>query len=266
MNTPAVTHRRRVDQRRHRGRPLHRIGQPGVQAKLCRLAHRADEQQKAQHRHRVEAVPQEPDRAPRHLRCRGKDFGNRNRVEHQIGAENPEHEAQIADAVDDEGLDRRGIGRWLAEPEPDQQIAGEAHALPAKEHLDEVVRGDEHQHREGEQRQIREEPRLIRVLVHIAPAIEVDERRDAGDHHQHHRGQRIDAQCPGNIHRPRLNEVQHRHDGRRGTTHQIADEDRPRQRATDEQRAPSSPPWRGRRRSICCPALRSPLRAAAGRR
>ena len=64
-------------------------------------------------------------------------------------------------------------------PEADQQIGGEADAFPAEEHLDEVVGGHQHQHREGEQRQIGEEARLVRVLLHIAPAVEVDERRDA---------------------------------------------------------------------------------------
>ena len=87
----------------------------------------------------------------------------------------PSDEAEIADAVDDERLDRRGIGRRLVVPEADQQIGGEADAFPAEEHLDEVVGGHQHQHREGEQRQIGEEARLARVLLHIAPAVEVDE-------------------------------------------------------------------------------------------
>ena len=230
-------HRRGMDQRRHWGRPLHRVGQPGVQPELRRFAHRADEQQQAQHRHRIEAITEEPDRAPCHARRRRQDFGDRDGVEHQIRPENPEHEAKIADAVDDERLDRGSVRARLAEPEADQQIASEADAFPAEEHLDQVIRGDEHQHRKGEQRQIGEEPRLIGILLHIAPAIKMDERRDARDHHQHHRGQRIDTQCPGNVHRPRLDEVENRGDTRGRGTHQIADEDRPAQRATDEERA-----------------------------
>jgi hypothetical protein len=98
----------------------------------------------------------------------------------------------------------------LLEPETDQQIGGEAHPFPAEEHLDEVVRRHQHQHGEGEQREIGEEARLIRVLVHIAPAIEVDERGDGGDHHQHHGGQRIDAQRPVEAQAARLHPVQHR--------------------------------------------------------
>ena len=43
-------HGRGMDQRRDRGRAFHRIGQPHVQRELRALAHRADEQQYADHR------------------------------------------------------------------------------------------------------------------------------------------------------------------------------------------------------------------------
>jgi hypothetical protein len=89
-------------------------------------------------------------------------------VEHQKRAEDAEREAEVADAVDDEGLDRRGIGEGLLVPEADQQVGREAHAFPAEEHLHEVVGRHQHQHGEGEERQIGEEARLVRVLGHVA--------------------------------------------------------------------------------------------------
>src|SRR3546814_19263742 len=100
----------------------------------------------------------------------------------------------IADAIDDERLDRGGIGARLLEPETDQQIARQPHAFPAEEHLDDVVRGHAHQNREGENREIDEEARLIRILLHIAPAIEVDESRYGRDDATHNRRPRIDPQ------------------------------------------------------------------------
>ncbi len=81
-------------------------------------------------------------------------------------------------------------------PEADQQIAREAHALPAEEELHEVVGRHQHQHREGEQRQVGEEARPVRVLFHVADGIEVHEGRHRRDHHQHHGDQRIDADGP----------------------------------------------------------------------
>ena len=89
--------------------------------------------------------------------------------------EDAEREAEIADAVDDEGLDRRGVGFRLVIPEADQQIAREADALPAEEQLHQVVGRHQHQHGEGEQRQIGEEARPVRILVHVADRIEVHE-------------------------------------------------------------------------------------------
>ena len=87
------------------------------------------------------------------------------RAEQHEDAEDAEREAEIADAVDDEGLDGRGIGLGLLVPEADQQVGGEAHAFPAEEQLQEVVGRHQRQHGEGEQRQIGEEARPVRVVV-----------------------------------------------------------------------------------------------------
>jgi hypothetical protein len=71
----------------------------------------------------------------------GKDGVELNRAEQQEEqAEDAQREAEVADAVDDERLDGRGIGRRLLVPEADQQVGGEAHAFPAEEHLQQVVR------------------------------------------------------------------------------------------------------------------------------
>ena len=88
-----------------------------------------------------------------------KIASKRDRAGEHEDEEDAEREAEIADAVDDERLDRRGVGRGLLIPEADQQIGGEAHAFPAEEHLHEIVGRHQHQHGEGEQRQIGEEAR-----------------------------------------------------------------------------------------------------------
>jgi hypothetical protein len=55
-----------------------------------------------------------------------EDCRDRDRAEHQEGGEDAEREAEIADPVDDERLDRRGVGRRLVVPEADQQVGSEA--------------------------------------------------------------------------------------------------------------------------------------------
>ena len=126
----------------------------------------------------------------------GEDRLEVDRVEEDEDAEDAEREAEIADAVDDEGLDRRGIGRGPLVPEADQQIGGEADALPAEEHLEEVVGRHQHQHGEGEEREIGEEARPVRIVRHVADRIDVDERRDGRHDDQHHGRQRVDAERP----------------------------------------------------------------------
>ncbi len=208
-----------------------------MQAELCRLAHRTDEQKDAQNVHRVDAHAQEADRRAAHLRRPLENFGDRNGPEHPERAENAEHEAEIADAVHHEGLDGCGIGRWLLEPEPDEQIACQSDAFPAEEHLDQIVGSHQHQHGEGEERQIGEEAWLIRVFVHIAPAIQMDERGHRVDDHEHDRGQRVHAQGPVEGQVARLHPRHDRNDGRFRSSVYEAEEDRPAQDCTDEQRA-----------------------------
>ena len=137
-------------------------------------------------------LPDSPGRA-------GEDGLEIGGLEQQVDGENAERKTEIADAVDHEGLDRRRVRRRLLIPETDQEVAGETDALPAEEQLDQIVRGHQHQHREGEQAEIAEEARPVRILVHVADGIEVHERGDGVDHHQHHGGQRVDAERPRHL-------------------------------------------------------------------
>jgi hypothetical protein len=204
-------HGGRMDQRGHRRRAFHRIRQPGVQKELGRLAHRAHEQEQADGRQRVHFHPEEIERGVGVLAGAFEDHVELGGVEQDEGAEYTQKIAEIADAVDDEGLHRCGVGRCLFVPEADQQVGGDAHAFPAKEHLQQVIGGDQHQHGEGEQRQIREEACAVLVMAHVADGIEVNERRDRVHHHQHHRCQRIEAERPIDGKVARRNPVQHLH-------------------------------------------------------
>src|SRR5579863_8703756 len=89
----------------------------------------------------------------------GEDLIEADRSGQNEDHKNAEREAEITDTVDDEGLDRSGIGRGLLIPEADQEIGREADALPAEEHLHEIVSRHQHQHGEGEKREIGEETR-----------------------------------------------------------------------------------------------------------
>ncbi len=130
------------------------------------------------------------------VRRLGKDRFEIDRAGQQEHRENSERKAEIADPVDQKRLDRRGIRLRLVEPEADQQIARQPNAFPAEEQLREIVGRHQHQHGEGEERQIREEARPVRIVGHVADRIEMHEGGYRRHHDQHHGGERIDAQRP----------------------------------------------------------------------
>jgi hypothetical protein len=74
--------------------------------------------------------------------------------QHQADAQ---HEAEVADPVDQEGLHVGVDGRRARVPEADQQVRHQAHRFPAEEQLQEVVGHHQHHHAEREQRDVGEE-------------------------------------------------------------------------------------------------------------
>ena len=135
-----------MDKRGNGRRPFHRIRQPGVQAKLRRFAASAEEQQDANH-----LISRQAGEARiLVLVNRTEDFAEFDGTEDPEGQAKPQHEEQIAHAIDDEGLHRRRTGAFLFIPIANQQIGSEANAFPAEEQLHQIIRCHQHQHHEGE--------------------------------------------------------------------------------------------------------------------
>ena len=185
-----------VDQRRNGRRTFHRVGQPYVQRHLGRFGHGADEQADARER---DGRP--GDRAA-HVDLRAREsirMGEHRRIVERARVaqhrRDSQHEAEIADAVDQERLEVRDNGRRPGVPEPDQQIGDQAHAFPAEEQLHEVVGHHQHQHREGEQRNVGEEALVAIVLVHVADGVDMHHQGHEGHHHHHHGGQVVDQEA-----------------------------------------------------------------------
>ena len=107
----------------------------------------------------------------------------------------PEAEAEVADAVDDEGLLGGARGRGLLVPEADERVAAQADRLPADVEHHEVVAQDQQQHAEHEQVQVGEEAPEAAVAVHVADRVDVDQEPDRAHHQQEHRRQRVDQEA-----------------------------------------------------------------------
>ena len=168
-----------------------------MQRKLRAFAHRADEQADARHRdqHPVGAAKRIGKRQLGQLVGFAEGFGVTQGAAISHDQADAENEAEITHPVDQKrlhvGEDRCRPGV----PEADQQVAHQADRLPAKKQLQKVIAHHQHQHAEGEQRDIREKALVAGVVHHIADGVDVHHQRDKGDHHHHHRTQAIDQKA-----------------------------------------------------------------------
>ena len=110
-----------------------------------------------------------------------------------IEQEHREQEAEVADAVDDEGFLAGVGGGVLLEVEADEQVGGEADALPADEHQQEALGEHQDQHEEHEEVEIGEEAPVALFVRHVADRVDVDEEADAGDDAEHDEREVVDA-------------------------------------------------------------------------
>jgi hypothetical protein len=215
-----------VDERRDRRRAGHGVGQPHVEGYLRALAGAAQEEREAAERRGVDeagagqpaldAVGQPADEPGREAGAERPDLhaalveqpvraaADALEVERAGVIEQHRHgdeEAEVADAVGDEGLLARGRVLLFGEPEADEQVAAEADALPADEEQRHAVAQDEHQHREDEQVQVTKEAVERGVVPHVRGRVEVNERADPGDDEHHRARQRVDGERDVDIHR-----------------------------------------------------------------
>src|SRR5579883_309962 len=122
-----------------------------MQADLRRFSHRSYEKEHAQHLQGRQLHAEKIENGPFLSGDRGKDRVEMHGIEEKERAENAESKPEIANAIDDESLNRSRIRRGSVIPEADQEIGAEADALPSEEELDEIVGCHQHEHGEGEQ-------------------------------------------------------------------------------------------------------------------
>ena len=144
-------HGGRVDESGNGRWTFHGVGQPCVEEQLRRFARSADEQKNRSQLGRVDAEPQEFERALRESLSSGEDVVEVYGVDEDVEREYAQNHSEIADPVDDERLNRRRIRRRLSVVESDQQIRGYADPFPTEEKLKKIVGGDQRQHREGKE-------------------------------------------------------------------------------------------------------------------
>ena len=167
-----------------------------MQRHLRALAHRAYKEQQADQRrnrpfHRaigIEALSYQ-------FRSLLEDRGVVQTAEVGQHQTDTEQKAEIAHPVDQKGLEVGEDGGRPLVPEADQEVRHQANRFPAEEQLHEVVAHHQHQHREGEQRDVGEEALVARIIVHVADGVDVHHQRYRGHHHHHGRGERVNQKA-----------------------------------------------------------------------
>src|SRR5690606_1556507 len=129
------------------------------------------------------------------------------RPEDLEGEEHRDQEADVADAVDDEGLPG-GVGVLpVLVPEADEEERADADALPPHEHQREAVGEHEHEHRGHEEVELGEVAGVARVAPHVADRVDVDQEADAGDDQRHHEAELVDQEPEVDGEAPRAQEL-----------------------------------------------------------
>ncbi len=187
-----LDHGRGVNERRHRGRALHGVGQPQVERELRRLADGAAEDQQA---------------GPEQGVLVRQQVGV---VEQLAVAEGPERGGEQDDAQEQENvaearhherlLGGRG-GAGLRVPVPDEEVGAEAHDLPEDEHQEVVVHHDGAEHAGHEERLDAEVAAqvLVRLVGEVRRREDDDEQGEQA--HQRHQPDRqvVEQKADGEV-------------------------------------------------------------------
>ena len=107
----------------------------------------------------------------------------------------PQEEAEVADAVGDEGFFGGGGGAGLEAVVVDQQVGAEADQLPENEHHEKIVGEDDAEHGEHEDREAAEVAGLGLVVVHVAEREHVHAEADHADDAEHEGGEVVELEA-----------------------------------------------------------------------
>ena len=136
-----------------------------------------------------------------------EDLGVAQGLEVEQHRRHPEQEAEVPDPIDEKSLQIGPDGGLSLIPEANQEIGDYPDRFPPEEKLQEVVRHAQHQHREGEQRDVAEEALIAGIVAHVADGVDVHHQRHEGHHEHHGRAQGVDEKSDFERQVPHLSPV-----------------------------------------------------------
>jgi hypothetical protein len=99
--------------------------------------------------------------------------------------QNADHEAEVANAVGEEGFFAGFSGAGLLVPVTDEQVGAQTDKLPENEHHDQVSCQHDAGHGKHEEGECAEEARLGIVILHVAQREDVHQHADEADDEHH---------------------------------------------------------------------------------
>ena len=198
-------HRRGVQQRRHRGRSGHRVGEPGVERELARLANAGNKQRhRAPEEHAGGGLTRHRPTGDRLDREAVGTILDRPLVRAEEDHGGADEQPHVAHPDGEEGLQRCARVRLLLPPVTDEHERAETHDLPAENQLDHVLGQDHDEHARREQGQRREEVRIPTITSDVLGREDLHEERDERDEQQQHHGEAVDVLTKAELEAPRL--------------------------------------------------------------
>jgi hypothetical protein len=110
-----------------------------------------------------------------------KNLGEFERAKRDNDEKETQDKAQVADAVDDEGLFPGDRVANVLEPKANQQVGTEPNQFPAHKHHQIVIGHHQDQHRGQKQVKVDKEALETWIAVHIAYSVDVNQRTNAAD-------------------------------------------------------------------------------------
>jgi hypothetical protein len=108
--------------------------------------------------------------------------------------EQPEGHGRVPDARHDEGLLSRGAVGWIGVPEPDEQVAAEAHPLPPQVKEQQIIGQHEREHGGHEEVHVGKEAAVALLVAHELRGIDVDQQAHDRHHQRHEQRQPVQVQ------------------------------------------------------------------------
>lgn len=176
-------HRRGVDERGDGGGAYHRVGQPGVQGELRRLARDAREEQQGDDGGVVESAGADG----------GQDFRDPEAAGVGGEREQTDQEGDVAELGDQEGLEGGCSGLGCLPVVADEEVRADAHDLPADQEHHQVAGVDDQEHRGGEEGDEGRVGGVAGVVAEVGGGVELYAGGDDGDEDGDQNGEAVEV-------------------------------------------------------------------------